>query len=78
MVANWLETKIPVISTGDMLRAEIAAGTPLGKQVTSVVASGGLVGDALVNQILHARISKPDCAKGFMLDGYPRTGGAGE
>lgn len=73
MIADWLKTKIPVISTGDMLRAEIAAGTTLGNQVKSIVASGGLVNDDLVNQILEARISQPDCANGFMLDGYPRT-----
>src|SRR6185312_5619997 len=73
MIADWLKTKIPVISTGDMLRAEIAADTPLGNQVKSIVAGGGLVSDDLVNQILEARISQPDCANGFMLDGYPRT-----
>jgi len=73
MIADWLKTKIPVISTGDMLRAEIAAGTLLGNQVKSIVAGGGLVSDDLVNQILEARISQPDCANGFMLDGYPRT-----
>lgn len=73
MVADWLDTKVPVISTGDMLRAEIAAGTPLGNQVNSVVTSGSLVSDDLVNRILRARVSQPDCANGFMLDGYPRT-----
>ncbi|HWD97528.1 MAG TPA: nucleoside monophosphate kinase, partial [Bryobacteraceae bacterium] len=73
MIADWLKTKIPVISTGDMLRAEIAAGTPLGLEVKSIVASGGLVGDELVNEILRSRVSQPDCAPGFMLDGYPRT-----
>jgi adenylate kinase len=73
MIADWLKTKIPVISTGDMLRAEIAAGTPLGLEVKSIVASGGLVGDELVNEILRSRVSQPDCAHGFMLDGYPRT-----
>ncbi len=73
MIADWLKTKIPVISTGDMLRAEIAAGTTLGNQVKSIVAGGGLVSDELVNQILESRIAQPDCANGFMLDGYPRT-----
>jgi adenylate kinase len=73
MIADWLKPKIPVISTGDMLRAEIAGGTTLGNHVKGIVAAGGLVSDALVNQILESRISQPDCANGFMLDGYPRT-----
>jgi adenylate kinase len=73
MITDWLKTKIPVISTGDMLRAEIAAGTPLGVEVKSIVAAGGLVGDDLVNQILRSRVCQPDCGDGFMLDGYPRT-----
>jgi adenylate kinase len=73
MIADWLKTKIPIISTGDMLRAEIGAGTPLGLETKGVVASGGLVSDDLVNQILRSRISRADCANGFMLDGYPRT-----
>lgn len=64
---------IPAISTGDMLRAEIAAGTPLGKSAADVIAAGQLVSDELVNRMLVNRISKPDCRKGFLLDGYPRT-----
>jgi adenylate kinase len=64
---------IPAISTGEMLRAEVGAGTPLGNQVKSILASGGLVSDELVNEIVVSRISKPDCANGFLLDGYPRT-----
>lgn len=73
LIVDWLPGKIPTISTGDMLRAEIAAGTPLGLQTKSIIAAGNLVSDDLVNQILRARISRPDCQNGFMLDGYPRT-----
>jgi adenylate kinase len=56
-----------------MLRAEAEAGTPLGKQVQSILAAGSLVSDELVNDIVVSRISKPDCRNGFLLDGYPRT-----
>jgi adenylate kinase len=73
LIIDWLKVKIPSISTGDMLRAEIAGGTPLGVEAQSIIAAGGLVPDALVNQVLQSRISQPDCAHGFMLDGYPRT-----
>jgi len=73
LIVEWLPARIPTISTGDMLRGEIAAGTPLGLQTKSVIAAGNLVSDELVNQILRARISRPDCQNGFMLDGYPRT-----
>src|SRR3954451_1160002 len=64
---------IPAISTGEMLRAEVEAGTPLGNQVQSILATGSLVSDDLVNKIVVNRISQPDCANGFLLDGYPRT-----
>ncbi len=64
---------IPAISTGEMFRAERKAGTELGKLVSSILASGGLVGDEIVNQMVASRISFPDCAHGFLLDGYPRT-----
>jgi adenylate kinase len=70
---EWMPEKIPSISTGDMLRAEIAAKTPLGLRTQAIIAAGGLVGDDLMNDILRSRLSRPDCAKGFMLDGYPRT-----
>ena len=73
MIVDWLKVKIPSISTGEMLRAEVAAATPLGLEVKSVMASGGLVNDDLINRLLAARIDRPDCANGFMLDGYPRT-----
>lgn len=64
---------IPAISTGEMFRAECKAGTDLGHVACSILKSGGLVGDGIVNQIVAGRIQQPDCASGFLLDGYPRT-----
>ncbi len=64
---------IPQISTGDMLRAAIKAGTPLGLQVKDVMASGGLVSDDLIIALVKERIQASDCAKGFLFDGFPRT-----
>lgn len=61
------------ISTGEMLRAAVAEGSELGKKVASIMESGQLVPDALIVEIIKERISKPDCAKGYILDGFPRT-----
>lgn len=69
---------IPQLSTGDMLRAAVAAGTEVGKRAKSIMDAGGLVSDEIVNQIVSERIDEPDCVKGFILDGYPRTVGQAE
>ena len=64
---------IPAISTGDMLREAVAAGSELGKRVEGVMAAGELVGDDLMADIVRERLAQPDAASGFLLDGYPRT-----
>jgi len=61
------------LSTGEMLRAAVKAGTPVGLKAKDVMARGGLVSDAIVIGIIEDRIAEPDCAKGFILDGFPRT-----
>jgi adenylate kinase len=70
-VVDWL--KIPQISTGDMLRDHIRNGTEVGRAIESRMRAGSLVSDELVNQLVYERIHQPDCDKGFILDGYPRT-----
>lgn len=67
------ELAIPAISTGEILRRECQSGTPLGETVRSVLASGQLVGDDLINEVVASRLRQPDCKAGFILDGYPRT-----
>lgn len=64
---------IPAISTGDIFRANITGGTPLGKQVQAIVSEGGYVPDSLTNEIVRDRLHQPDAVEGFLLDGYPRT-----
>lgn len=67
------EHGIPQLSTGEMLRAAVLAGTPTGLKAKEIMASGQLVSDAIVVGIVAERIAEPDAAKGFILDGFPRT-----
>jgi len=71
VLAEWLG--IPAISTGDIFRENIKAGTELGKQVQEIVSTGGYVPDSLTNEIVRDRLHQPDASEGFLLDGYPRT-----
>ncbi|MBO5668050.1 MAG: adenylate kinase [Lentisphaeria bacterium] len=74
-VSNAMIAKYGVahISTGDILRAEVAKGTPAGKEAGAIMKSGGLVPDAMVCGMVGERLKEPDCDKGFILDGFPRT-----
>lgn len=73
--AQHLQNKlgVPKLSTGDMLRAAVASGSPLGKQVQDIMTRGQLVSDDIVIGLLRERIREADCKKGFVLDGFPRT-----
>jgi len=73
--ANFICQKygIPQISTGDMLRAAVKAGTPLGLEAKKVMDAGGLVSDDLIINLVKDRIAQSDCAQGFLFDGFPRT-----
>jgi adenylate kinase len=73
--ANYIKEKynIPQISTGDMLRAAVKAGTPLGLEAKKVMDAGGLVSDDIIIGLVKDRLKQPDCANGYLFDGFPRT-----
>ena len=73
--ANYIKQHygIPQISTGDMLRAAVKEGTPLGLEAKKVMDAGGLVSDEIILGLVKERIAEPDCANGFLFDGFPRT-----
>ena len=70
LVKTW---KIPQISTGDLLRGNVSKGTELGKIAKEIMGRGELVPDTLVNEMVAARLLEPDTARGYILDGFPRT-----
>lgn len=78
--ASFIRDKygIPQISTGDMLRAAVSAGTPLGIEAKKVMDSGGLVSDDLIIDLVKERLKQSDCQKGYLFDGFPRTLGQAE
>jgi adenylate kinase len=73
--ANYIKEKygIPQISTGDMLRAQIKAGTELGMKAKAIMDAGGLVSDDIIIDMVKARLKEPDCKNGYLFDGFPRT-----
>ena len=73
--ANFIKEKfgIPQISTGDMLRAAVKAGTPMGLAAKKIMDAGGLVSDEIIIGLVKDRIAEADCANGFLFDGFPRT-----
>src|SRR3954470_5834316 len=73
--AAWLKESyaIPQLSTGEMLRGAVAKGTAVGREAKSIMEAGQLVSDEIINRIVAERIDQPDCANGFILDGFPRT-----
>src|SRR5436305_13943640 len=73
--ANFIRQKfaIPQISTGDMLRAAVKAGTPLGVAAKKVMDAGQLVSDDIIIGLVKERLQQPDCANGYLFDGFPRT-----
>jgi adenylate kinase len=73
--ATFIKEKynIPQISTGDMLRAAVKAGTPLGMEAKKVMDAGGLVSDDIIIGLVKDRLKQPDCANGYLFDGFPRT-----
>jgi adenylate kinase len=73
--AQWLKERfgVPQLSTGDMLREAVAEGTEVGRRAKAVMERGELVSDEIINAIVAERLAQPDCTRGFVLDGYPRT-----